>query len=35
VTSFLIVTSRDLPEAHFLAAFLTSRGDRAADARSC
>lgn len=30
MTSFLIVTSHDLPEAHFLAAFLTSRDQRTA-----
>lgn len=30
MASFLIITSRDLPEAHFLAVFLTSRGQRTA-----
>jgi hypothetical protein len=30
VAAFLIVTSRDLPEAYFLAAFLTSRDQRTA-----
>jgi len=30
VPSFLVVTSRDLPEAHFLAGFLTARGQSTA-----